>query len=834
MRFYTNVQMVGDHFLVRGYENGRHFATREKFYPTLFVPSNKKTKYKTLEGNYVESVEPGTVRDCRDFISRYDGVENFKVYGNERYIHQYISDMYSEDEIKFDTSKIKISTIDIEVASENGFPDVESAAEEVLLITVQDYNTKQIRTWGKGPFNNTQKNLTYKAFRTEYELLTDFINWWMIEENTPEVVTGWNSEYYDIPYLVRRIDRILGEKLKKRMSPWGLVTLKEVRDRYGNVRITYDVGGVAQLDYLNLYRKFTYKAQESYRLDYIASVELGQKKLDHTEFDTFKDFYTNGWQKFVEYNIIDVELVDRMEDKMKLIELAITMAYDAKVNYNDIFFQVRMWDAIIYNYLKKRDIVIPPKERSDKDEKFEGAYVKPPIPGKYDWVVSFDLNSLYPHLIMQYNISPETLQDARHPSVTVDKILNEDLTFELYKDSAVCANGAMYRKDVRGFLPELMEKIYEDRTIYKKKMLKAKQDYEKTPTKALEKEISRCNNIQMARKIQLNSAYGAIGNEYFRYFKLTNAEAITLSGQVSIRWIENEMNGFLNKILKTGDENYIIASDTDSIYLNLGPLVNKFFSNKSDDKTAIVSLLDKICQDKLEPLIEQSYQKLANYVQAYEQKMIMKRENIAELGIWTAKKRYALKVWNSEGVQYSEPKLKIMGLEAVKSSTPAPCRQMIKDGLKLIMNGTEDDVIEFIEKCRKDFRKLPPEDVAFPRSVSDLIKYKSHSDIYAKGTPIQVRGALLFNHYIKEKKLTNKYSLIGNGEKTKFIYLKKPNIIHENVMSFIQTFPKELGLDKYIDYDLQFEKSFVEPFKSILDSIGWSVEKTVNLELFFV
>ena len=741
--------------------------------------------------------------------------------------------MYPEEEIKFDTSKIKIATLDIEVASENGFPDVESAAEEVLLITIQDYATKQIRTWGRGPFNNKQKNVSYKSFRTEHELLSDFINWWMIEDNTPEVVTGWNSELYDIPYLVRRIDRILGEKLMKRMSPWGLVTERETFIA-GRKHISYDVGGVTQLDYLNLYKKFTYKAQESYRLDYIASVELGQKKLDHSEFDTFKDFYTKGWQKFVEYNIIDVELVDRMEDKMKLIELAITMAYDAKVNYNDVFFQVRMWDAIIYNYLKKRDIVIPPKERSDKDSKYAGAYVKEPIPGKYDWVVSFDLNSLYPHLIMQYNISPETLRDTRHPTVTVDKILNEELTFEMYKDNAVCANGAMYRKDVRGFLPELMEKIYKDRTIYKKKMLAAKQDYEKTPSKSLEKEIARCNNIQMARKIQLNSAYGAIGNQYFRYYKLANAEAITLSGQVSIRWIENKMNGFLNKILQTDGEDYVIASDTDSIYLNMGPLVTKFLSSKSSDKTAVVSLLDKICQDKLEPFIEQSYQNLANYVQAYEQKMIMKRENIAERGIWTAKKRYILNVWNSEGVQYNEPKLKMMGIEAVKSSTPAPCRQMIKDGLKLMMNGTEEDVINFIDESRKKFKQLPPEEIAFPRSVSDVVKYKSHSDIYIKGTPIHCRGALLFNHYIKQHKLDNKYSLINNGEKIKFIYLKKPNTIQENVISFIQDFPKELNLDKYVDYDLQFEKSFVEPLKAILDAIGWNVEKTVNLELFFV
>ena len=350
---------------------------------------------------------------------------------------------------------------------------------------------------------------------------------------------------------------------------------------------------------------------------------------------------------------------------------------------------------------------------------------------------------------------------------------------------------------------------------------------------AAEKEISRCNNIQMARKIQLNSAYGAIGNQYFRYYKLANAEAITLSGQVSIRWIENKMNGYLNKILQTEGVDYVVASDTDSIYLNMGPLVDKFLSSKSDDKTAVVNLLDKICKDNLEPFIDKCYKELADYAQAYEQKMQMKRENIAERGIWTAKKRYILNVWDSEGVRYDDPKLKMMGIEAVKSSTPAPCRKMIKDGLKLMMNATEDDVIDFIDKCRKEFKKLPPEEIAFPRSVSDIRKWHSHSDIYSKGTPIHCRGALLYNYYIKQNKLDNKYSIINNGEKIKFLYLKKPNIIQENVISFIQDFPTELGLDKYIDYDLQFEKSFVEPLKSVLDAIGWNVEKTVNLELFF-
>jgi len=830
MRFYTNVQMIGNNFLVREVVNGKREIYKEEYSPTLFVKSNKKTKYKTLDGESVEPVKPGTVKDCREFFKKYDGVDGFKIFGNNRYIFQYLSDKYPQDEVKFDINQINLVTMDIEVKSEQGFPDPESCSEEMLTISLQDYATKQITTWGRKPYTTTQKNVKYYHFDDEIEMLNSFLYHW--SKNPPDVITGWNVRLYDIPYLCGRISRIMGDKKCKLLSPWGLVSQDEIyiSGRRYNV---YDIAGMTTLDYLELYKKFTYKAQESYRLDYIASVELGQKKLDHSEFDTFKDFYTGNWKKFVDYNIIDVELVDRLEDKMKLIELALTMAYDAKVNYQDVMYQVRMWDTIIYNYLKKRNIVIPPKDTSDKNDKYAGAYVKEPIPGKYDWVVSFDLNSLYPHLIMQYNISPETLLETRHPSVTVDKILGEELTFELYKDSAVCANGAQYRKDIKGFLPELMEKMYAERVVFKKRMLQAKQQYEKTPTKTLEKEIARCNNIQMAKKISLNSAYGAIGNQYFRYYKLANAEAITLSGQVSIRWIENKMNGYLNKLLRTEDIDYVIASDTDSIYINFGPLVDKFFNNKLDDKAKIVSLLDQVCQDKLEPFIDKSYQELANYVNAYDQKMFMKRENIADRGIWTAKKRYILNVWDSEGVRYEEPKLKMMGIEAVKSSTPAPCRRMIKDALQLMMSGTEEDVIKFIDDSRVQFKKLPPEDIAFPRTVSNVNKHKSASTIYAKGTPIHARGALLYNHYIKNKKLDNKYSLINNGEKIKFCYLKKPNWIHENVISFISDFPRELDLDKHIDYELQFEKAFVEPVKVILDAIGWNVEKVVNLELFF-
>ena len=830
MKFYKNVEQVGNKILVRAHENGTDVQYREDFKPSLFVSSNKEvTDYKSLDGRPLRRVMPGSIADCRNFVQQYADVEEFEIHGNTRYLYQYINEKYPGDEIKFDSSLIRVFTIDIETAAENGFPDIQSADQEILLISLRDSFTNRITVWGSKAFPNEDRQVDYIHCDDETKLLHSFLGWW--QENFPDVITGWNVQLFDIPYICRRMNRMLGDKYTKMLSPWKMVSDREIYIK-GRKQIAYDIPGISCLDYLELYKKFTYTNQESYRLDHIAFVELEQKKLDHSEFDTFKEFYTNDWHKFVEYNIHDVRLVDRLDDKMKLLELAFTMAYDAKVNFEDVYSQVRMWDAIIYNYLEKQKIAIPPKQNSHKDAQYAGAYVKEPIPGMYDWVVSFDLNSLYPHLIMQYNLSPETLL-PRRSSVNVDMLLDKDFDTSDLAGETLCANGTHYTTKEQGFLPKLMEKIYQDRTIYKKKMLAAKQQYEQTPTIELKKEIARCNNIQMARKIQLNSAYGAIGNEHFRYYKLEIAEAITLSGQLSIRWIEKKMNEYLNKLLSTQKEDYVIASDTDSIYLNLGPLVNKFFSAKSGDKTAIVGILDKICQEKLEPFIECSYQELSDYLAAYDQKMKMKRENIAERGIWTAKKRYILNVWDSEGVRYSEPKMKIMGLETARSSTPAYFRDKLYQAFKIIITKTNDDIIEFIDEIKVDTREQNYLDIAFPRGVNGLDKYRNGTDIYAKGTPIHVRGALLYNHYVRRNKVENKYPVIQEGEKIKFLYLKTPNPIGENVISFFQQLPKEFNLEKYVDYQRQFEKSFFDPLRNVLESIGWQSEKRGNLMSFF-
>ena len=827
--FYTNVNLIGNNLLYIGYEDGQRIQRKFKFSPTLYVVSNQITEYKTLDGRYAKPIRFDTVGQARDFKDKYKDVENFEVHGYDRFLYQYISEEFS-NEVDYDIKTLKITSLDIEVACENGFPNVRECAEQLLAITVQDYQTRKLKVFATRDYHNTRKDVDFIYCDDEKHLLQCFLAYW--QTDFPDVLTGWNVELYDVPYICGRLERLFGEKELKMMSPWGMVKSEEIEIK-GRTNILYNLMGINVLDYMDLYKKFTYTNQESYRLDHIAFVELGQKKLDHSEYENFKDFYTKDWQKFIDYNIKDVELVLQLEDKMKLLELAVALAYDAKVNLKDVYYQVRMWDTLIYNFLKERNVVVPPAKRSNKDEKYAGAYVKEPIPGKYEWVVSFDLNSLYPHLIMQYNISPETLWESRHPSANVERLLNQ--TDKIDPQFATCANGAQYRKDIHGFLPEMMQKIYDERVQSKKLMLMAKQEYEKVPTKDLEKSISKYNNIQMARKIQLNSAYGAIGNQYFRYYNLRNAEAITLSGQVSIRWIENKVNGYLNKLLNSNEKDYVIASDTDSIYICLDDLVTKVYGDKEVSQEKVVDFLDKACKEKIEPFIDRSYSELAEYTNAYEQKMFMKRENIAARGIWTAKKRYILNVWDSEGVRYNQPKLKMMGIEAVKSSTPMPCRKAIKDALNIMMTGEQDELIKFIDGFKKEFYSLPPEDIAFPRSVNGLRKFKSDTDVYSKGCPLHVRGSLLYNFYVSQKKLENKYPLIQEGEKIKYIYMKvgRTNYTGENVLSFLNTFPRELGLEECIDHKISFKKSFLDPLQIITNVIGWDTEKKSSLEFLF-
>tara|TARA_Y100000389_G_scaffold109138_1_gene106213 strand:+ start:818 stop:3310 length:2493 start_codon:yes stop_codon:yes gene_type:complete len=823
MNFYTNVLQRGNQIFVRAVVNGERQNFKVRYRPTLYSPVQQETGYKTLEGKPVLPIEFDSIKDAKEHVDLKKNQLD-TIYGNTSFAYNYLSDTY-KNQVDWDLNNILIVTVDIEVQCENGFPSAKEAEEEMLSITIKNHQSKRIVVFGLHEFTTNRDDVTYIHCESEVHLLKEFLVFW--EKHQPDIVTGWNTEFFDIPYLCNRITKILGEDDLKRLSPWGIVYPKEIY-KMGRNHQVYAIQGVAGLDYFDLYRKFTYTAQESYRLDHIAKVELGESK-DGNPYNTFKDWYTKDYQSFIEYNIQDVEIVDKLEDKMKLIELCLTMAYDAKVNYTDVLGTVRYWDVLIYNYLKEKNIVIPQKKDHKKAEQFEGAYVKDPIVGMHKWVMSFDLNSLYPHLIMQYNISPETLipSDEKVPDDMVDKILNG----KIKNTTKYCMtpNGAFFRKDKRGFLPELMETIYNDRTKYKKLMLQAQQDYEDTKDPKYLKYIARYKNIQLAKKISLNSAYGAIGNNWFRYFDLRNAEGITTSGQLSIRWIEKSLNSYINKLLETNNEDYVVASDTDSVYITFDALVSKVFG-ESPETSKVVKFLDQVATDKLEPFIDKCYSSLAELMGAYDQKMVMKREVIADKGIWTAKKRYILNCWDIEGVRYKKPKLKMMGIEAVKSSTPAPCRDKIKGAMNILMTGNEKMLNTFIQEFREEFMKLSPEEIAFPRSCNGVKKFTGESSLFAKGAPIHVKGAILYNHLIRKHKLDNKYPYIQEGDKIKFINLKQPNIYTASAFSFPAQFPRELDILSNIDYDEQFDKSFVQPLQFITEKMNWRIDSSYGTQ----
>ena len=754
MKFYTSVLPFRGRLLVRGVDkDGTQKKYRINYKPSLFIPTAKESEYKTLDGRNVAKIKFNSIPETTKWINEYKDVANFEYFGNTRHQYPFIADEFP-GKIDWDLKEIKLLSIDIECESENGFPNPDDAAEPLICITVKDHTSKKIIVFGMGSFVNDRDDVQYIDCVTETGLVETFTRFWV--EYNPNIITGWNVKFFDIPYLMNRFRYLMGDDWILQYSPWGVVEQRSTRG-YNKQENFYDILGVDVLDYLDLYRKHTFVRRESYKLDYIGEVELGQNKLDNP-YDTFKEFYSNDYQRFVEYNIQDVELVDKLEDKMQLIALHLTMAYEAKVNYQDVFGQVRIWDCIIYHHLRSKNIVPPAITESKESFGYEGAYVRDPVVGFHDWIASFDLNSLYPHLIMQYNISPETMVGFDPNRVNVENMLNQESDLSDLDNRTITPNGAQFRTDKRGFLPELMETLYQERVIYKKKMLEAKSLYQQTGDKKYWFQIAKNHNIQLARKIALNSAYGAIGNQYFRYFDVRHAEGITMAGQLTIRWIERDVNEFLNKLLKTKNVSYVVASDTDSIYIRLGEVVKRIFKDKSDTRK-VVRIMDKFCEETIQPQIDKSFEKLAKYVNAYDQKMIMKREVIANKGIWTAKKRYILNVYNEEGVELKEPKLKIMGIEAVKSSTPAACLNKIKEALKVIMTKDESALIQFIDDFRQKFKKLSPEEIAYPRSCNNLKKYGSRTTIYKKSCPIHVRGALLYNNLLKKNKL-KKYEKI--------------------------------------------------------------------------
>lgn len=853
MKYYTNVQVMGNNILYRGVEDGKRVKWKIPYKPTLYVKSKKASqlcKFRTLKNEPLEPIKFEGIYEAKDFVKRYATTENFSIYGNQGWAYAFISEAFPE-QIEFDSDHISVGFLDIEVDSSNGFPSIDVAASPITAITLLVDGTYHV--WGNRAYSPTSSNVAYHPAKDEKSLLEDFFDFW--SKNTPDIITGWNVELFDIPYLVNRCRTMFMAELANKLSPWGKINEREVS--YGTKRNHfYSIFGVAILEYIDLYKKYSKTPnQESYALQNICMVELGEGKEKYE--GSLHDLYQNDYAKFIKYNIRDVELVHKLEQKLGLVALAMMLAYANKVNYEDVFMQVRMWDSICYDWLRRKGIIVPPKEDKIKSRANEGAFVKHPKSGRYGHGGSFDLDGLYPHLIMMYNISPETLvEDFDLPEeiakwrdqnlmglsapAAVKAFSEGRLDFSLLKkfNLTVTPNGAFYRKDIHGFLPEIMDVKYEERKKYKQMMIAAKKELEaetdSTKKKDIEKKIAKFDNWQSALKITLNSAYGAIANEWFRMYDMRNAEAITLSGQVAVKWIESRLNGFMNGLLKTHDVDYIIAIDTDSVYIDFSAVVGKAFKpEESRDSQRVIAQLDKFCEKHILPFIEQSYRELTDYVNAYAHKMSMKREALFDGAIWTSKKHYILNVYNNEGVAYNKPKMKIVGLEAIKSSYPKAAREAQKKAFVYILDNDLQGLRQFVDDFRREFRTLPVVAIASPRSCNGLGEYSDPKTIWGFKTPPHVRGALVHNHHVKANGLDKKYELIKEGEKVRYMYLKEPNPLQTDIISFVDGIPTELGIGQYLDYETQFDKVFLDPLNIVVNAVGWKIEEESSLEGLF-
>jgi DNA polymerase elongation subunit (family B) len=884
-RFYTNCQCIGNNIFLKEVDNGKRKKYKVEYKPTLFVNGNKKSKWHTLVGDPVEPLVFDSIREARDFVKTNNEVPDYPLYGNTQYQYAFIADTYPEHELTYDLKDIRIFTMDIEHESETSFgqDSAENASERINVITLKDFNKDVYHVftfidggiYHKNNIYNPTSNVHHYECDSEEEMLLKFLSIW--NKLDIDILTGWNVRFYDIPYIYNRIVQLLGEKDAKKLSPWGIVQAETVVFM-NKERSCYELKGISILDYLQLYKKNIADPRENYKLDYIAKEELkGEGKVDwRDKYETMKEFYEDDFQGFVEYNIQDVKLPDLLEKKLKLIEQTVNVAYIAKVNYVDVLAQTRTWDMLIYNWLNEENIVIPQKETQEKSEQFIGAYVKDPKPGMYHNVVSFDVASLYPNIIRVLNIGPESKKMEFACKLKSGDVLSANdiwkTTFQVAKNNncTLASNGIFYSREKMSFYSRMVETLFTNRKKYQATIRESKKELEHcTDTNrkiVLANIISSLDVKQKATKILMNSLFGAFGSQYFRYFDLHNAVAVTETGQFIIQFIQKGLNAHFNKLFNTNDIDYVIYSDTDSVYVALDNLVKHVFKGKKPTIEKLVHFMDKVCKESLEPEIDRLFgiitDKFINGMKPDKPILSMKREVIADRAIWSGKKHYILQVWNSEGDNYFEcndchnkfsgpsevappcndcksantkrvAKMKIMGFDMVKSSLPKFTKDAMRKAVNIVMTGSQDELATFIESTRLAFMKLPAEDVAFPRGVNDIEKWANEADTYSKGTPIGVKAVLLHNEYLIKLGLQNKYAPIASADKIKFLHLKQPNPIFDKVIAFNGKLPVEFGLHKYIDYAEMFKATLIKPLEKILEPIGWSSEKQYDMEQFF-
>jgi DNA polymerase elongation subunit (family B) len=855
---YTFYKTWGNKILFKYRKNGNSYSKLIDFYqPSLFSVDNSAVdpEFVSIYNTPLKRHSFADIREAKSFIQTYKDVEGFEIHGNSNYANQFIVEFYDGKMPKFSTNDIRAAILDIEVLSPDEFPEPAQAKHPINGVTIYDSFTKKYHVLGMVDYVHNEQHKRVGQLSVEYTKFVDEIALLraMLEHfktTCYDLTSGWNSETFDMPYIVNRCFSLLGSDYTTSMlSPFGHISIDTFTNDFGKESVKVNILGLPHLDYLILYKKHVFTPRESYKLGFIAQEELGTDKIDYTDEGTLANLYHKNPQAFTEYNIYDVDIIRQLDDKLGLFAVTYTLAYYTLSNFEDTLGTVKAWEQLVAKFLYGKNVAPLFKAKREAIRDYPGGYVRDPIVGMVEWLMSVDLNSLYPHLEMQVNIGPETYI-PRHKlppelavlksKYTLDDLVKgtADLSAVKKHNLSMAANFEFYSKERKSFFSEIKEELYSMRKVYKKQMLQAEKDYIKAKSEDtshedlfhLEEAIALFNNLQMAMKILLNAGYGALGNEHFLYFKIENAEAITLTGQLVNMYTSSRVETHLQKMFNTNEPLWIY-SDTDSGYFTL----KKFHDAVLSDVTDIhkkVDVIDSFIKTKITPFIDKTTDVLADYLNSYANKMVWEREVIAESGVFVAKKRYALKVWDSEGVRYNDPKIKIMGLEAIRSSTPQWARKYLKECYAIALDRDEKKLQSRFAEMRAEFMAMPVEKIAIPRGVNGLEKWGSKdASIYTSGTPNHVKAALIHNYMIDLLGL--KINKIVSGNKIKFVKLRQPNPIRQDIIAFDNKLPSEFGLDDYVNRPEIFESGFVSPLTLFIQTLNWNYEETVSLEDFF-
>lgn len=838
--YYTSVNATYGKILYRGYhvdDDGvrKRVSSKLDFSPTLYVDSNdEKSEFKSLYGKPLQAKKFATMPDARSFIKEYSNVMDIYGYSANRAEYEFISRAFP-NVMSVLLEDLTVIGFDIEtkvgVNGPPGVPDPYKALEEITHIAFQDHKTGKVVSYTTAKISlDDESDVEYVNFSNEKELLFAIIKF--IEHEDPDIIYGFYSDFFDVPYIINRIRNVLGVKAMTRLSPFGIVEEREYEVN-NKVLVEYTIVGRTLLDTQAMYKKFVLTKREAYSLDALAKVELGVGKLENP-CSTFKEFSESPEHinTFAKYNVIDTKRLTELDKKCGLLDLAVSLTYLMKCNFDDVFSPVRYWECYIMSILQNENTFVSVVNQSNGSREIPGAYVEEPVPGFYDWVVSIDATALYPSIMKCMNLSPETLIGVL-PGVDVAGFLSGKTytDFGCDSDLSLAANGAMFHKKFVGIVPRLVDNVLIGRRIAKNEMLRLKQLYIDTKDPQYKKQADLQNILQGALKVAANSFYGVFLQKGFMFYDPRIGEAITLTGQYIIMLVGDHCNKRFNEFFKTEDVKYTIYRDTDSCFFTLGNVVKKYWPNATD--LQIVDALDKLVENNLRKFIDEATDEIASSQNHYIKTIFFKRENICSGGFWMAKKKYALKVYDSEGVRYPEGDYKIMGIEVVRSSTPAIAREALKQCVIHVIDKDIDKVRNDVKIAHQQFLTVPVEEIAFPRGANNLSTYSSADSIYTKGTPIAVRASLMHNHFVQKLSIEDKYEPIQEGAKIRFIYLKEPNHLKENIIAFTEILPPEFGLHKYVDRELQFEKVFMAPLVNIMKAVGWELEPKQSLDEFF-